>query len=246
MSAYYANRLSAERLARCYALAPPRMQRYLEQEIAHLLRQLSAGDQVLELGCGTGRVAQRLAAAGARVVGIDVAAKSLDMARREAAAAGLAAEYLNMDALALAFADARFDRVVCVQNGIAAFRVDPRQLVREAWRVLRPGGWLQLSTYSESIWPDRLAWFELQAAEGLVGPIDHAASRDGVIACTDGFRSARASEGELRALAHELGVPPKIHEVDASSLWCEIRKPASSISQPGPASSHHSQGDRRP
>lgn len=235
MTAYYAKRLSAERLARCYELAPPRMQRYLEQEIAHLLSQLQLGDDVLELGCGTGRVTLHLARFGAQAVGIDIAEESLALARRQCAEAGLDARcrYLQMDAIALDFPDASFDVVACVQNGIAAFREDPAQLVRQAWRVLRPGGKLLVSTYSEAIWPARLEWFEIQAASGLIGPLDRAASRDGVIACADGFRSGLASEAQLRALADGLGVAPHIEEVDGSSLWCELHKPAA----PGSTSS---------
>jgi hypothetical protein len=44
--------------------------------------------------------------------------------------------------------------------------------------VTREGGIVLFSTYSDGIWPERLAWFEAQAAEGLVGAVDRAASRD--------------------------------------------------------------------
>lgn len=228
MTRYYAQRLAAERLAHCYELAPPRMRRYLEQEIVHLLERIAPGSEVLELGCGYGRVALRLAAAGALVTGIDVAEDSLAMARELAASTQLESRcrWQAMDALALDFDDASFDAVLCVQNGIAAFRVDREALVREAWRVLRPGGLLLLATYTEAIWPDRLAWFEAQAEAGLIGAIDHQASREGVIVCNDGFRSGRASDSEFHALAFTLSVDPVIEEVDASSLWCELRKPA--------------------
>lgn len=232
MTTYYAKRLAADRLARCYELAPPRMQRYLAQEIAHLCAAMQPGDEVLELGCGYGRVTLPLAAAGARAVGIDVAEESLALARRQAGLAGLAerCRYLCMDATALDLPDASFDLVACVQNGIAAFRVDAAQLVREAWRVLRPGGRLLLSTYTEAIWPERLAWFEAQAQEGLIGALDRQASREGTIVCADGFKSGRASEAQLRSLAAALGVPARLEEVDGSSLWCEVRKPAGAAS----------------
>jgi SAM-dependent methyltransferase len=227
MTAYYAQRLSAERLARCYALAAPRMQRYLEQELMHLVDRIRPGDRVLELGCGYGRVTLRLAEAGADVVGIDLAEDSLALARRDAAAAGVGPRcaYLQMDATELRFDEASFDIVACVQNGIAAFRVDPQRLVAQAWRVLRPGGRLLLSTYTEAIWPERLAWFRAQADNGLVGPLDEDASRDGLIVCRDGFRSGRADVALFESLASPLGVEPMIEEVDASSLWCELRKP---------------------
>lgn len=232
MTAYYAQRLAAQRLARCYALATPRMQRYLEQELAYLLAQVRPGDEVLELGCGYGRVALRLAEAGARVTGIDVAEDSLALAREQAAAAGLTArcDYLMMDALELDFGDARFDLVACVQNGIAAFRVDPARMLAQAWRVLRPGGTLLLSTYTEAIWDERLAWFEAQADAGLIGRVDRSASHDGTIVCDDGFRSGRFSAEQFHQIAPALGVSAQLHEVDASSLWCTLLKPAASRS----------------
>lgn len=229
MTGYYAQRLAGERLARCYAVAPPRVRRYLDAEVAHLLAHVGAADEVLELGCGHGRVAERIAAVAAHVVGIDLAEDSLDLARRRAAAAGIAPRctYLRMDALALDFPADRFDVVACVQNGLCAFRVDRQALVREAWRVLRPGGVLLLSTYADAFWPDRLAWFERQAAEGLIGTVDREASRDGTIVCVDGFRAGRATADELRAIGAMLGAPARIDEVDGSSLWCELRKPES-------------------
>jgi hypothetical protein len=47
--------LSGVRLQRCYKIAPPRVQQYLEAEVAFVLSHLHPGDEVLELGCGYGR-----------------------------------------------------------------------------------------------------------------------------------------------------------------------------------------------
>jgi 2-polyprenyl-6-hydroxyphenyl methylase/3-demethylubiquinone-9 3-methyltransferase len=161
------------------------------------------------------------------VVGIDVAEASLALARERAAASGHASrlEYHAMNALALGFEPQTFDLVACVQNGISAFRVDASALVREAWRVLAPGGCLAISTYAGAFWPARLAWFEVQADAGLIGLLDRAACRDGIIACTDGFRSGRATAEQLRALGASLRVRAEVFEVDDSSLWCLLRKP---------------------
>ncbi|MBN8508421.1 MAG: class I SAM-dependent methyltransferase [Burkholderiales bacterium] len=232
MTQYYAQHLAADRLQRVYALAPPRAQRYLEAEILHLLALVRAGDTVLELGCGHGRVAERIAAVARQVVGIDVAEASLALARERAGELGLGErlQYRQMDALALGFADGRFDLVACVQNGVCAFRVDAIALAREAWRVLAPGGLLVFSSYSDHFWPDRLDWFERQAEAGLLGALDREASRDGTIVCTDGFRSGRATPAQFGAIGAALGVPAVISEVDASSLWCLLRKPLSPAS----------------
>jgi ubiquinone/menaquinone biosynthesis C-methylase UbiE len=225
MTSYYKEKLSAGRLQCCYDMAPPRVRQYLEAEIRHVIDRLRATDVVLELGCGYGRVAFRLAQLAARVVGIDVAEQSI-AAARSSAGPDSRCEFIEMDALDLHFTDSEFDVGVCIQNGICAFGCDQQALLREALRVVRPGGRVLLSTYSDRFWHERLAWFEAQAEAGLLGRIDHAASRDGVIACIDGFRSGRATPDELRALCASFDLEPLICEVDGSCVFCEIVKPA--------------------
>ncbi len=224
MTGYYTERLSGDRLQRCYELASPRVQQYLESEIQYLLARIGPQDVVLELGCGYGRVALRLAERAKSVVGVDVAEESLALART-LAGPDTSCEFALMDALHMSFAEGSFDVVVCIQNGICAFGISQSALMREALRVVRPGGRLILSTYSDAFWADRLSWFESQSSEGLVGPIDYCATGDGVIVCCDGFRSGTATRSELEELCRELGVTATITEVDGSSLFCEISKP---------------------
>ncbi|HNX50288.1 MAG TPA: hypothetical protein PKL08_08995, partial [Thermoanaerobaculaceae bacterium] len=59
----------------------------------------------------------------------------------------------------------------------------------------------------------------------LVGPIDRERTGNGVITCTDGFRSGQLAPDELRALCADLGVPVNMSEVDGSSLFGEITRP---------------------
>lgn len=221
---YYASKLSGERLRRCYELAPERVNQYLEQEILHALEHLRRGDRVLELGCGYGRIMGRLTSVASRVVGIDTAPESLEQGRRLHRGDDRL-EFLCMDAIDLRFPDGSFDAVLCLQNGICAFGVDQVRLIEEALRVVRPGGIILLSSYSDRFWSDRLAWFELQAEEGLVGRIDRAASTNGVIACEDGFRAGRMTPDQFHALCAMVGVEAQVCEVDGSSVFCEITRP---------------------
>lgn len=145
---YYARGLSAKRLMKCYEIAPPQVRRYLQAELHHVCDRLSPSDMVLELGCGYGRALKVLAQKAGAVVGIDSSPSSLELA------AGVLSEFSNwhvlaMDAVSLGFADATFDVVVCIQNGISAFKVDQRDLIRESVRVTRAGGMVLLSTYAE-------------------------------------------------------------------------------------------------
>jgi 2-polyprenyl-6-hydroxyphenyl methylase/3-demethylubiquinone-9 3-methyltransferase len=223
MGSYYSEALSGRRLQRCYRIAPPRVKQYLEAEIRYVLDRLRGDDVVLELGCGYGRVALRLAEVAKRVVGIDTAEESIALAR-ELAGEGGRCEFLIMDALDLRFPDDSFEAVVCVQNGVCAFGVDRQALLGEAWRVTREGGRLLFSTYSASFWKHRLAWFEAQADEGLIGRLDRKATVDGVIVCEDGFRAGQLKPNEMKSLCSGLGVDCEIAEVDRSSLFCEIVK----------------------
>ena len=218
---YYSDRLSADRLRQCYDLAPPRVRQYLEAEIQHVLGRIRHIDFVLELGCGYGRVLERLAAEARNVVGVDTSIASLELAR-EFLRDRLNCRLLPMNAEALGFGDEVFDVTVCIQNGISAFKVDPEQLLAECLRVTRPGGRVLFSSYAAQFWPHRLEWFQLQSAAGLIGEIDTTATRDGVIVCKDGFRATTVSPDEFRAIAAALDVGCRIEEVDESSVFCEI------------------------
>jgi SAM-dependent methyltransferase len=221
---YYVGRLSGERLRRCYEIASVRVKQYLEAEILYVLSRLEPSDVVLELGCGYGRVALRMAETARRVVGIDTSCDSLELARQIAGPSSRC-EFREMDALELKFDETEFDKVVCVQNGICAFGADQEMLLRQALRVTRPGGCVLFSTYSEDFWPARLEWFEAQAAAGLVGAIEYEKTGGGTIVCKDGFRSGLVTPEGFRSLVLTSGLEPKITEVDESSVFCEIIVP---------------------
>ncbi len=219
---YYATTLAGERLQRCYEIAPPRVQQYLREEARFVCERLSPSDTVLELGCGYGRLVEQFATVARLVVGIDTSSESLRLARARSRPRR-ASRYVGMDAARLAFRPCSFDVVVCAQNGVCAFHLDPAALIVEALRVVRPQGRVLFSSYAERFWPDRLAWFELQAAAGLVGRIDQAATRPGLIVCADGFSVGTMTGADFERLCERLRVTPTLTEVDGSSLVCEIR-----------------------
>jgi len=223
MGDYYRENLAAEQLKRCYDIAPLRVQRYLDEEVRFVCSRLNPDDWVLELGCGYGRVLPALARCAGRVIGIDNSPGSLRFGMKQLSASPDV--YLAcMDATRLAFRDDSFDVVVCIQNGVSAFHVDPRRLFREAVRVAVPGGLVLFSTYSSTFWPDRLEWFELQAAEGLLGEIDHERTGDGVIVCKDGFTATTPTVRDFEANIKGLDVTCRFEEVDHSSLFCILKK----------------------
>jgi 2-polyprenyl-6-hydroxyphenyl methylase/3-demethylubiquinone-9 3-methyltransferase len=119
MHGYYSQKLSAERLRLCYAIAPHRVKRYLEAEIEFVLDRVRPSDLVLELGCGYGRVLQRLVTKARTVVGIDTSHSSLQLAR-EIWGGTSSCHLFEMNAIELGFGDRQFDMVICIQNGISS------------------------------------------------------------------------------------------------------------------------------
>lgn len=106
----------------------------------------AAGDRFLDLACGTGALAERAAAAGAYVTGLDLAPVLIDTARERARTLGLEIEYLVGDVERLALGDASFDKVgsTC---GIM-FAPDHGAAARELARVTAPGGRIALASWT--------------------------------------------------------------------------------------------------
>ncbi len=103
---------------------------------------IASGEDVLDVGCGTGTlaVAAARAAPGVRVTGLDADASILERARRRAADAGLEIRFDEGSATALPYADASFDLVLCTLMLHHLPDEAKRQTAEELARVLRPGG----------------------------------------------------------------------------------------------------------
>jgi ubiquinone/menaquinone biosynthesis C-methylase UbiE len=106
------------------------------------------GLAVVDVGCGTGRHALRLAAAGANVHALDFSEAMLERARTKPGASSVTFQAHDL-AQPLPFADSTFDRVVCglVIDHIA----DLASLFREMHRVCRPSGFVVVSVMHPSM-----------------------------------------------------------------------------------------------
>jgi 2-polyprenyl-6-hydroxyphenyl methylase/3-demethylubiquinone-9 3-methyltransferase len=206
-----------------YEIASPRIRQYLNAETEFVLDCLSPDAAALDLGCGYGRIIPDLLKKAGRVVGIDSSWGSL-IAARDYLRGFQGFHLMAMDAGRLGFAADSFDSVVCIQNGVSAFKVEPRTLFEEALRVTRPNGIVLCSTYADAFWEHRLEWFRSQAARGLVGQIDEEQTRRGEIVCRDGFRATTISPEDFRRLTRGLPAEVTIKEVDGSSLFCLMRR----------------------
>ncbi len=222
MNSYYSHKLSAARLKLCYEIAPLRIKRYFEAEIEFILGRIKSSDMVLELGCGYGRVLKKILEKTKTVVGIDTAHDSL-LLTQDLIAENTFCNIFEMDSIQLGFRNKQFDVVVCIQNGLSAFKVDQRKLIGEAMRVTCSGGTVLFSSYSESFWEDRLSWFRLQSEQELIGEIDEETTGDGVIVCKDGFKATTISPNDFIFLTSGFDIDPIITGVDGSSIFFEIK-----------------------
>src|ERR671915_183083 len=105
-----------------------------------------SGDRWLDFACGTGAVAERAAAAGARVTGLDLAPALIETAKERAAELGLEIEYVVGDVEQMELADASFDKVSST-CGIM-FAPDHEAAARELARVTKPGGRIALANWT--------------------------------------------------------------------------------------------------
>jgi len=116
--------------------------------------RLAPGAAVLDLCCGAGASALPAARAvgpSGRVLGIDIAAPMLELARARAAEEGLAnIEFRPGDATRTGLPDGGFDAVVCVFG--VFFAPDMAAFVREMWRLTGPRGVLAVTTWGPGLW----------------------------------------------------------------------------------------------
>jgi ubiquinone/menaquinone biosynthesis C-methylase UbiE len=115
--------------------------------VARLIEPVGPHATVLDCPCGDGRIAHRLARLGHRVTAVDISADEIEHAAALARRDGLAVEHAVGDLRALPLAGGSVDAMVWWGNAFGyTSRADTPVTLREARRVLRPGGLLVLET----------------------------------------------------------------------------------------------------
>jgi ubiquinone/menaquinone biosynthesis C-methylase UbiE len=131
--------------------------RYVKQTLPVLQRaaDVEAGERVLDLACGTGELARRMLEeeAQTQIAGVDLAPAMVGRARAKLDAYS-EVRIEQADAHDLPFADGSFDAVVCANT--FHYFTHPRQVLREARRVLRPGGRLVVLDWCRDFWTCRV------------------------------------------------------------------------------------------
>jgi len=106
--------------------------------------EVRGGLQVADIGCGAGAQSIFWAAAGNEVHGIDINGDLVELARERAGNAGASATFVTGSAAALPWATGQFD--VCIVPELLEHVEDWQKCLDEVCRVLKPGGYLFLTT----------------------------------------------------------------------------------------------------
>jgi SAM-dependent methyltransferase len=180
-----------------------------------------AGEAVLDVATGPGTVARQaalLVGPTGRVVGVDVSAAMLGVARSWPAEAGAATiEYIESSATGMPLEDAAFDAAYC-QQGLQHMS-DPMQALAEIYRSLKPGGRLAVAIWQQSPFGlFREAVAKLALSEPGAQPSPFGRDPDDLAAALQsaGFGDVRVQQREMVSILTG-GVPEAIDLAMATS-----------------------------
>jgi len=129
-----------------------------------------SGRSFCEVGSGSGTTSGELARLGGRITLVDISPKSLAFARRHFEESSLPASYAMQDGLRLGFRDGAFD--VVWNGGVIEHFTDEGKitLIREMYRVVKPGGLLLIIVPNAHDWPFRLGkWIAERRGKWIFG-----------------------------------------------------------------------------
>jgi 2-polyprenyl-6-hydroxyphenyl methylase/3-demethylubiquinone-9 3-methyltransferase len=107
------------------------------------------GKRVLDVGCGGGILAESMVREGATVTGVDLAEKSLKVARLHGLESGIKVEYRAIAVEDLALEQpGQYDVVTCME--MLEHVPDPASIVRACSALVKPGGWVFFSTLNRN------------------------------------------------------------------------------------------------
>ena len=222
MGNYYSENLNATKLFDVYQTEIIRVRQYLDAEIEFVRSQLYFNDKILEMGAGYGRIMKEISPSVQFISGIDISENTVAFGQE------YLKEYLNCDLKTLDVykldKDSEYDAVLCLQNGISAFKGRDLELIDIAMKALKNNAKAYFSSYSEAFWEYRLAWFQEQAQKGLLGEIDYEKTKNGNIVCKDGFSATTFSKSDMERLGKASGYDYVIREIDNSSIFLIIQK----------------------
>lgn len=126
-----------------HAINPLRLE-WIQESVGSL-----AGKKVLDVGCGGGILSEAMARTGAEVTGIDLADKSLKIAKLHGLESGVKVEYRKVPVEQMAAEQpGQYDVVTCME--MLEHVPDPASIVRACAALTKPGGWVFFSTLNRN------------------------------------------------------------------------------------------------
>lgn len=178
----------------------PRLIREYQHAEEQLIRQMIIpGKDILEVGCGTGRILGLLEADAKRIVGIDHAVKMIEKSKTISSKA----ELVHADALSMPFGDMSFDYILCLFNTVGNFSHEPIMYLREMRRVVRVDGQVIVSVYSENALDAQLEFYR---KIGLT--VDKITAN--AVFLKEGFESRRFAKSELEKMLKDAELTPRV------------------------------------
>jgi len=140
---------------------------YMESGAREFYERLNLvpGCRLLDVGCGSGKLALIAAKDGLEVTGVDIASNLVERARVRAQAEGLQARFEEADAEALPFEDTSFDVVASLIGAMFAPR--PELVAKELLRVCEPGGTIAMANWT----PQGFIGQMFKAVSAFIAPV---------------------------------------------------------------------------
>lgn len=113
------------------------------------------GERFLEIGCGIGTDLVRFGKCGAMVTGVDLAQRSIELAKKNFELNNLQGDLRVMNGEALQFDNNGFD--VVYAHGVLQYTANAQRMIDEIYRVLKPGGEAIMMVYNKYSWLNLLS-----------------------------------------------------------------------------------------
>jgi ubiquinone/menaquinone biosynthesis C-methylase UbiE len=111
----------------------------------HIMDVLPKGGKLLDIGCGTGLFVKRYIDEGGSAIGLDISRKMIERAQRRCTTC----DYMVGTGEKIPFCDNSFDAVSSLL--VFSYIKDPESMLREAYRVLKPGGAIAVCTLGKKL-----------------------------------------------------------------------------------------------
>lgn len=197
---------------------PALIETVVQADVDYIIKKLSHDLDVLEVGCGFGRLVEELSKISKNVIGIDFSETQLSEARKKVGHLPNV-ELHNMHAEQLGFPNDTFDVVVCLNSSLGNMPGIETEVVKEMVRVAKPGGLIVVHVFANT--PAlKEAQFANYRRLNLVNIQDHG---DAVVT-DEGFYSRRFSKQDLEELFAGAGLAPTIVQETLGSFLVEARK----------------------